>query len=151
MNLTYCFALAGTLAALLSGCAASTPPSPETPSIETGAPPAFSPPAASHAIHPELWPPAAAPLALDPGMERAIADLLRRMTLEEKVGQVIQPSITTITPEDVRTYKFGSVLNGGGGWPGDIRQARAADWLALADAFHEASMDTSGGRQAIPV
>ncbi|MCA1732387.1 MAG: glycoside hydrolase family 3 protein, partial [Acidobacteria bacterium] len=84
-------------------------------------------------------------------MERAIDDLLRRMTLEEKVGQVIQPSITTITPEDVRTYKFGSVLNGGGGWPGDIRQATAADWLALADAFHEASMDTSGGRQAIPV
>jgi beta-glucosidase len=142
MNLTRCFALAGTLAILLSGCAASTSPSPTPPS---------PPPAAPHAIHPELWPPAAAPLASDPVMERAIDELLGRMTLEEKVGQVIQPSITTITPEDVRAYKFGSVLNGGGGWPGDIRKATAADWLALADAFHEASMDTSGGRQAIPV
>lgn len=142
MNLTRNFALAGTLAVLLNGCAASTSPLPSPPS---------PPPIAPHAIHPELWPPAATPVALDPVMERAIDDLLQRMTLEEKVGQVIQPSITTITPEDVRTYKFGSVLNGGGGWPGDIRKARPADWLALADAFFEASMDTSGGRQAIPV
>jgi beta-glucosidase len=149
MNLTRCLALAGTLAVLLSGCAASTSSSPAPPSIESAAPSSSA--AAPPAIHPELWPPAPAPIAIDPVMERAIDDLLRRMTLEEKVGQVIQPSITTITPEDVRTYKFGSVLNGGGGWPGDIRKARAADWLALADAFHEASMDTSGERQAIPV
>jgi beta-glucosidase len=142
MNLIHRFALAGTLAVLLSGCAANTSPLPSPP---------LTPPAAPHAVHPELWPPAAAPISLDPAMERAIDELLRRMTLDEKVGQVIQPSITTITPEDVRTYKFGSVLNGGGGWPGDIRKATAADWLALADAFHQASMDTSGGRQAIPV
>lgn len=64
------------------------------------------------------------------------------MTVAQKVGQVIQPSITTITPANVRTYGFGSVLKGGGGWPGDVRKAAPKDWLALTGTFHEVSMDT---------
>ena len=39
--------------------------------------------------------------------------LLSRMSVERKVAQLIMPDISTITPEDVRTYRFGSVLNGG--------------------------------------
>jgi beta-glucosidase len=46
---------------------------------------------------------------------------------------------------------LGSVLNGGGGWPGNKKSSTPADWLALADAFWEASMDTSEGGVAIPV
>lgn len=103
------------------------------------------------AVHPELWPTGASPLPEDPALEAAVKDLLGRLTLEEKVGQVIQASITHVTPEDVREYHLGSVLNGGGGWVGDVREARPADWLALADAFYEASMDTSDGGVAIPL
>ena len=93
-------------------------------------------------VHPEIWPEVPRVVQRDAALEKRVDDLLKRMTIEQKVGQVIQPSITTITPADVRTYGFGSVLNGGGGWPGDVRKAAPKDWLALADAFYEASMDT---------
>ena len=102
-------------------------------------------------IHPERWPTAASPLPADPELEAAVEEMLAAMSLEEKVGQVLQPSITHVTPEDVRKYHLGSVLNGGGGWPGDVREAAPADWLELADAFWEASMDTADGNAAIPV
>lgn len=101
-------------------------------------------------VHPEIWP-AVNRHQRDAKIEKAIDALLSKMTIEEKVGQVIQPSIQHVTPDDVRTYHFGSILNGGGGWPGDIRKATPKDWLAKADAFYEASMDTSGGKQAIPI
>src|SRR5687767_13178493 len=83
--------------------------------------------------HPEMWP-SVAPLPRDPKIEKRIDDILRKMTLEEKAGQLIQGSITSVKPEDVKTYHLGSVLNGGGGFPGDVRKARPKDWLALADA-----------------
>jgi len=101
-------------------------------------------------VHPELWPTSASPLPADPQLEAAVEEILAGMSVEEKVGQVIQPSITDVQPEDIKTYHLGSVLNGGGGWPGDVREATPADWLALADAFWEASMDTSDGHAAIP-
>ena len=49
--------------------------------------------------------------------DRALA-LLNQMTLEEKIGQVIQADISAVTPEDLRTYNLGSVLNGGHSAPG---------------------------------
>ena len=102
-------------------------------------------------VHPEVWPQLKSPLPLDPAMEKAIGELIAKMSLEELVGQVMQPSIQQMTPADVKAYHLGSVLNGGGGWPGDVRKAKPSDWLALADAFWEASMDTSDGKVAIPV
>lgn len=102
-------------------------------------------------VHPESWPAARRAPARDARMERRIDAILSRMTLEEKAGQVIQGAITHVKPEDVKTYHLGSVLNGGGGWPGDVRKAKATDWLALSDAFYAASMDRSDGKQAIPI
>ncbi|MBP6596952.1 MAG: glycoside hydrolase family 3 protein, partial [Arenimonas sp.] len=74
-----------------------------------------------------------------------------RMTLEEKVGQVVQADLDSVTPEDVRKYRLGSVLAGGNSDPGKRYNAPAADWLAAADAFHAASMDTAGDHAAIPL
>jgi len=48
-----------------------------------------------------------------------------------------------VTPAEVRRYRLGSVLNGGGSPPGGNRRAKAADWLALADALYDASVDHS--------
>jgi beta-glucosidase len=90
-------------------------------------------------------------LAQSPEVENAAAALLARLSLEEKVGQVIQAEIGEVTPEDVRRYHLGSVLNGGGSHPGGKKRTSPAEWLALADAFFDASMDTSDGGQAIPV
>ncbi len=39
------------------------------------------------------------------------------MTLEEKVGQTIQADISAVSPDDVRKYDLGSVLNGGNSGP----------------------------------
>ena len=43
------------------------------------------------------------------------------MSLEEKVGQVIQGELRTVTAEDIRRYHLGSVLNGGGSTPLTVR------------------------------
>ncbi len=72
------------------------------------------------------------------------------MTLEEKVGQVIQPTSASVTPEDMRRYHFGAILNGGNSAPGNDEFAPPAKWLALADAFHAASVDRSNGGAGIP-
>ena len=70
------------------------------------------------------------------------------MSLEQKVGQMIQAEIQACTPEEVRRYHIGSVLNGGGSWPGERRDAAVRDWVALADAYYEASVADD---PAIPV
>jgi beta-glucosidase len=87
----------------------------------------------------------------DPQLEAKVAALLARMTLEQKVGQMVQADIRSLTPDDVRKYRLGSVLNGGGAWPGENMHASVADWVALADSFYQASMDTTDGALAIPI
>ncbi len=102
-------------------------------------------------VHPELWPEMQAAVSLDPAIEQAIDELLARMSDEDKVGQVIQAELRYVTPEDVRKYRLGSVLNGGGSHPGDRKNTTPEEWVELADAFYDASMDTSGGGVAIPI
>ncbi len=97
------------------------------------------------------WPQVKWPLPEDPALEKRVNDLLATMTIEEKVGQLVQGDIGSIKPEDLRTYRLGSILAGGNSDPGGRYDATPAQWLALADAFYEASMDTSGGGKAIPV
>ncbi|MFM5923422.1 MAG: glycoside hydrolase family 3 protein [Novosphingobium sp.] len=85
------------------------------------------------------WP-GRSPGRLDPATERRIAAIVTGMTLEQKVGQMTQASILSITPDQVRQYYIGSVLNGGGGWPQGKRAATAADWAALADQYARAAL-----------
>ena len=86
------------------------------------------------------------------GGDQQIADLLSRMSLERKVAQLIMPDISAITPEDVEQYRFGTVLNGGNSGPGGDDLAPASEWLALADAYWDASIQPlPGGEPAIPV
>ncbi|MBU8976712.1 exo 1,3/1,4-beta-D-glucan glucohydrolase [Lysobacter sp. MMG2] len=97
------------------------------------------------------WPEVKWPFPEDPALEKRISDLMATMTVEEKVGQLVQGDISSIKPEDLRKYRLGSVLAGGNSDPDGQYNATPAQWLALADAFYEASMDTSGGGKAIPV
>ncbi|SOB87409.1 exo-1,4-beta-glucosidase [Sphingomonas guangdongensis] len=113
--------------------------------------PAPTPPAGDTAVHPERWPSPKWPIARDAAQERRIAALVRRMSVEEKVGQVIQADLASVTPDDVRRYHLGSVLNGGNSGPGNDDLAPAAKWLELADAFYAASVDKTGGRTAVPL
>lgn len=102
-------------------------------------------------VHPDLWPAAKWPLDANAAEERRIARLLKRMTLAEKVGQIVQADIASVTPDEARDYHLGSILNGGNSAPGGDEFAPPAKWLALADAFYEASVDRRGGRAAIPI
>ncbi len=99
----------------------------------------------------DLWPALAPPLPPDADLEARVDALVERMSLREKVGQIIQAEIRSVTPEDVRRFDLGSVLNGGGSFPGNDKRASPEDWLALADAFWAASTDTSDGGVGIPV
>ena len=88
------------------------------------------------------WPTVRSAIAKDAALEKRVAEIVSKMTLAQKVGQMIQPEIKSATPEDVRRYYLGSVLNGGGSWPNGNKHAKAAEWLALAQRYHEASMAT---------
>ncbi|MBS7456861.1 glycoside hydrolase family 3 protein [Coralloluteibacterium stylophorae] len=98
-----------------------------------------------------LWPQPEWPFGAEPELEARITALMAGMSVEDKVGQLIQGDIASLTPEDVRRYRLGSVLAGGNSDPGGRYDASPAQWLALADAFYEASMDTSTGGHGIPI
>src|SRR3954467_5548363 len=82
------------------------------------------------AVHPEIWPSPKWPFARDDALEEKVATLLKKMTVEEKVGQVIQGDICCIKPADMKEYHLGSILAGGGSSPGDPPNERspAKDW-----------------------
>ena len=101
--------------------------------------------------HPAIWPVHHDPAVPDAATERRIADLIARMTLEEKIGQMVQGDICCTTPEDMRRYHLGAVLNGGNSGPGGDDKAPAAAWLKLADAYWRASVDKTAGGVGIPV
>ncbi len=92
--------------------------------------------------HGQDWPTLRSPTAPDAAMEARIAGIVRGMTLEQKIGQMTQADIRSITPDEVRRYYIGSVLNGGGAWPGMKKDAAVTDWTALSDAYYRASMAT---------
>ncbi|WP_064748032.1 glycoside hydrolase family 3 protein [Lysobacter antibioticus] len=103
------------------------------------------------------WPAQQAPIPRDAALEARVAALLARMSVEEKVGQIVQADINSATPDDVRKYHLGSVLAGGNSEPGGISEpggrydAAPKEWLDIADRFYEASMDTADGKPAIPI
>lgn len=101
-------------------------------------------------IHPEKWPEIIT-AALDPAVEARVDDLLAKMTVKQKVGQVIQGDTNSLTAEDVKTYRLGSVLSGGNSAPGDKPYAGAQAWLDAADAYYAASIDPEGVEVAIPM
>jgi len=88
------------------------------------------------------WPTLEQPHTPDAAMEARIARIVAGMTLAQKVGQMTQPDVRYITPEEVTQYYIGSVLNGGGAWPAMNKHATVAEWAALSDRFHDAALRT---------
>lgn len=106
---------------------------------------------ASAEAHAELWPQRESKLNPDAEIERRIDALIAAMSIEQKVGQIIQADIASVKPDDVHRYHLGSVLNGGNSDPGNRYNAPAKDWLAAADAFYAASMKPNGKLPRIPI
>ncbi|MDO3386127.1 glycoside hydrolase family 3 N-terminal domain-containing protein [Gilvimarinus sp. SDUM040013] len=97
------------------------------------------------------WPKVTSVVSTDAEIETRIDEILAQMSVEEKVGQMIQPEIKQVTAQDIKQYHIGSVLNGGGSVPNNDRYAKAAEWVALADTFFEAAADCSDGKVYVPM
>ncbi len=84
-------------------------------------------------------------------METRIKSLLASMSVEDKVGQLIQADISAIKPEDLKTYHLGSVLAGGNSGPNGDEFSTPEQWRALVDQFHQAASAPSPGHASIPL
>src|SRR5438045_9262578 len=98
-----------------------------------------------------LWPQIVSAVPRDPRMEARVIGLLHQVPLEQKVAQMVQADIRYFTPQDMRLYHLGAILNGGGAFPQDNKHAAVSDWIALADSYFDASVQSSGGAAGIPV
>ncbi|MCW3003400.1 MAG: glycoside hydrolase family 3 domain protein [Conexibacter sp.] len=74
-------------------------------------------------------------------VQQRVADLLSRMTLTEKVGQMTQAERNQVTDDDslVTTWKLGSLLSGGGSVPSPNTPA---GWADMVDRFQRAALAT---------
>lgn len=91
------------------------------------------------------------PTKTSDAIEKRVESLLGQMTLEQKIGQMLQPEIRSITPAEVGQFHIGSILNGGGAFPQNNKYASFQDWVDLADEFYWASMSIENGNLPIPV
>ncbi|KAF3323371.1 Beta-glucosidase BoGH3B [Carex littledalei] len=79
-------------------------------------------------------------------LKARITDLLSRMTLAEKIGQMSQIERLNATADVLQNYFIGSVLSGGGSMPSP--NAGAKDWAERIDTMQKAALST---RLGIPI
>lgn len=82
----------------------------------------------------------------DPVLENKIETILAQMTLEEKLGQMLQAEVQQLSPQDIKTYKIGSALNGAGVWPGKDRYSSPQTWARQIHDYWKASSESFEGR-----
>lgn len=96
--------------------------------------------------NPAAWPMARSPSAITSARDEARIDtLLAQMTIEQKVGQMIQADIGSIKPAELARYPLGSILAGGNSGPYGDERADAAKWARLVGEFRQASIKSGAG------
>ncbi|MBN1798605.1 MAG: glycoside hydrolase family 3 C-terminal domain-containing protein [Spirochaetales bacterium] len=75
-------------------------------------------------------------------VQERVDDLLARMTLEEKIGQMTQVEKNSINLGDIKTMYIGSILSGGGGCP---RPNTPEAWADMVDGFQSQALETRLG------
>ena len=80
----------------------------------------------------------------DPALPVAtrVADLLSRMTLDEKIGQMTQAERGAVSNADITNFRLGSLLSGGGSAPSPNN---ATSWANMYDNFQNAALVTPLG------
>jgi beta-glucosidase len=81
------------------------------------------------------------PISTNPSqpVETRVDDLLKRMTLDEKIGQMTQVEKNSIAPGDITKYYIGSILSGGGGSPSENT---VQAWYAMVEGFQKEALKT---------
>lgn len=84
------------------------------------------------------------PPYLDPSLPIAerVDDLLARMTLEEKIGQMTLIEKGSATPQMVTELGLGAILSGGGGYPSENTPEA---WLDMVTTYQQAALETRLG------
>ncbi|XP_031287067.1 uncharacterized protein LOC116145764 [Pistacia vera] len=72
-----------------------------------------------------------------------IRDLMSRMTLAEKIGQMLQIERSVATADVMKKYYIGSVLSGGGSVPAE--KASAESWVKMVNYLQKGSLSTRLG------
>ncbi|MEY4590239.1 MAG: hypothetical protein RL497_2315 [Pseudomonadota bacterium] len=100
-----------------------------------------------------LWPQPKSPFSTveTAKVNARVEQLLATLSLEEKVGQMVVAEMGFITPEQVRQYSVGAVLEAGGAYLSKDKQAKISDWVLQTERFYLASVDKNGGRAGIPI
>ena len=70
--------------------------------------------------------------------------MISKMSLEQKIGQIIMPEINSITIEQVKKFHLGTILNGGGGFPNKNKNSSIDDWKNLSKEYYDASTVVDG-------
>ena len=73
-----------------------------------------------------------------------INSLVQKMTLEQKVGQIIMPDIDEVNAQDAKKYQLGTFLNGGGKFPNKNKNSSVEDWKELSRDFYNSSPIVDG-------
>lgn len=76
-------------------------------------------------------------------IEIRIKDLMKKMTLEEKIGQMTQIERTVTSVEVMKKYFIGSVLSDGGSVPN--KQASPEDWVDMVNKIQMGALSTRLG------
>lgn len=84
----------------------------------------------------------------DPKSHQQVEQLLSKMSLDQKVGQMTLAERLFVTPKDVKEFHLGGLLSCSGSYPGDNQPA---DWVAMNDACWVASMAKDELNPAIPI
>ncbi|XP_022951602.1 uncharacterized protein LOC111454342 [Cucurbita moschata] len=72
-----------------------------------------------------------------------IKDLLGRMTVEEKIGQMVQIERVNASADVMKNYFIGSVLSGGGSAPS--KNASAKDWVDMVNEIQKGALSSRLG------
>ncbi len=101
---------------------------------------------------PARWPVVSAPRLADAATEAKITAMLSRMSVEEKVGQMIQADLPSIRPSDLRDYPLGSVLAGGDSAPFNAPdRSGVGPWVETARALRAVALEQRPGHEPIPL
>ncbi|KAH6829474.1 Glycosyl hydrolase family protein, partial [Perilla frutescens var. hirtella] len=73
-------------------------------------------------------------------IEKRVKDLLSKMSLEEKIGQMTQIDRLVASAQVLNKYYIGSVLSGGGSVPS--RTASPETWVDMVNGFQKGSLST---------
>ena len=77
----------------------------------------------------------------EPSIDEQVLEILFDMSLDEKVGQMVQAERSSVTPTDVSTYYIGSILSGGGSHPNAFNNS-ADVWYQMVYDYQYAAVNS---------